>query len=91
MFGSGWRDHAPGHFALVTLTADRGSTPRAAGAEMLVRRDGSIAGTILFIKFLQSIEKQLVESLGLAAANNAGSVAATTTGSPPVRMARRTI
>ena len=33
-------------FALVTLMADRGSTPRAAGAEMLVRRDGSIAGTI---------------------------------------------
>jgi xanthine dehydrogenase accessory factor len=33
-------------FALVTLIADRGSTPRAAGAEMLVRRDGSIAGTI---------------------------------------------
>ena len=33
-------------FALVKLTADRGSTPRAAGAEMLVRRDGSIAGTI---------------------------------------------
>jgi ABC-type transport system involved in multi-copper enzyme maturation permease subunit len=38
---------------------------------------GSIAGTILFIKFLQSIEKQLVETLGLAAANNAGSVTAT--------------
>ena len=33
-------------FALVRLTGDRGSTPRAAGAEMLVRRDGSIAGTI---------------------------------------------
>jgi xanthine dehydrogenase accessory factor len=33
-------------FALVKLIADRGSTPRAAGAEMLVRRDGSIAGTI---------------------------------------------
>ena len=33
-------------FALVKLTADRGSTPRAAGAEMLVRHDGSIAGTI---------------------------------------------
>ncbi len=33
-------------FALVTLVADRGSTPRAAGAEMLVRDDGSIAGTI---------------------------------------------
>ncbi len=31
---------------LVTLVADQGSTPRAAGAEMLVRRDGSIAGTI---------------------------------------------
>jgi xanthine dehydrogenase accessory factor len=33
-------------FALLTLVADRGSTPRAAGAEMLVREDGSIAGSI---------------------------------------------
>ena len=33
-------------FALAKLIGDRGSTPRAAGAEMLVRRDGSIAGTI---------------------------------------------
>ena len=33
-------------FALVKLIGDRGSTPRAAGAEMLVRRNGSIAGTI---------------------------------------------
>jgi xanthine dehydrogenase accessory factor len=33
-------------FALVKLIGDRGSTPRAPGAEMLVRRDGSIAGTI---------------------------------------------
>jgi xanthine dehydrogenase accessory factor len=33
-------------FALVTLLADQGSTPRAAGAEMLVREDGSIAGSI---------------------------------------------
>lgn len=33
-------------FALLTLVAEQGSTPRAAGAEMLVRRDGSIAGTI---------------------------------------------
>jgi xanthine dehydrogenase accessory factor len=33
-------------FALVKLIGDRGSTPRSAGAEMLVRRDGSIAGTI---------------------------------------------
>ncbi len=33
-------------FALVALVADRGSTPRAAGAEMLVREDGTIAGTI---------------------------------------------
>lgn len=33
-------------FALVTLVRRSGSTPRAAGAEMLVRRDGSIAGTI---------------------------------------------
>jgi xanthine dehydrogenase accessory factor len=33
-------------FALLTLVADQGSTPRAAGAEMLVREDGSIAGTI---------------------------------------------
>jgi xanthine dehydrogenase accessory factor len=33
-------------FALVKLIGDRGSTPRAAGAEMVVRCDGSIAGTI---------------------------------------------
>jgi len=33
-------------FALVKLGTERGSTPRAAGAEMLVRRDGTIAGTI---------------------------------------------
>ena len=33
-------------FALVTLVADQGSTPRAAGAEMLVRGDGSSAGSI---------------------------------------------
>lgn len=33
-------------FALVTLIGEEGSTPRAAGAEMLVRADGSIAGTV---------------------------------------------
>ena len=33
-------------FALVTLVAQQGSTPRAAGAQMLVRQGGSIAGTI---------------------------------------------
>lgn len=33
-------------FALVTLIAEEGSTPRSAGAEMLVRADGSIAGTV---------------------------------------------
>ncbi len=33
-------------FALVTLVEKEGSTPRAAGAEMLVRSDGSIAGTV---------------------------------------------
>jgi xanthine dehydrogenase accessory factor len=33
-------------FALVTVIGDRGSTPRAAGAQMLVRADGSIVGTI---------------------------------------------
>jgi xanthine dehydrogenase accessory factor len=33
-------------FALAKLIGDRGSTPRSAGAEMLVRRDGSIAGSI---------------------------------------------
>lgn len=32
--------------ALVTLVSERGSTPRAAGAQMLVRADGSIVGTI---------------------------------------------
>jgi xanthine dehydrogenase accessory factor len=38
--------HKDQDFALVSLATDRGSTPRAAGAEMLVRRDGTIAGTI---------------------------------------------
>lgn len=33
-------------FALVTLVGEHGSTPRSAGARMLVRRDGSTAGTI---------------------------------------------
>jgi len=33
-------------FALVTLVRQSGSTPRAVGAQMLVRPDGSIAGTI---------------------------------------------
>ena len=33
-------------FALVTLVAQQGSTPRAAGAQMLVRPGGSIVGTI---------------------------------------------
>jgi xanthine dehydrogenase accessory factor len=33
-------------FALVTVVRQSGSTPRAAGAQMLVRPDGSIAGTI---------------------------------------------
>jgi xanthine dehydrogenase accessory factor len=32
--------------ALVTITAARGSTPREAGAKMLVRADGTIIGTI---------------------------------------------
>jgi ABC-type transport system involved in multi-copper enzyme maturation permease subunit len=38
---------------------------------------GSIAATALFITVLQRIERQLVESMGLAAVNNAGSVTAT--------------
>lgn len=33
-------------FAMVTLVAQQGSTPRAAGAHLLVWGDGSIAGTI---------------------------------------------
>ncbi len=33
-------------FALLTVVAEQGSTPRAAGAEMLVLADGSIRGTI---------------------------------------------
>jgi len=33
-------------FALVTLVARQGSAPRSAGARMLVRGDGSIAGTV---------------------------------------------
>lgn len=38
---------------------------------------GAMAATALFIKFLESVETQLVHSLGLAAPNNAGSVTAT--------------
>lgn len=38
---------------------------------------GAMAATALFIKFLQSIEGQLVQSLGLAAPAHAGSVTAT--------------
>jgi xanthine dehydrogenase accessory factor len=52
-------------FALVTLVTDRGSTPRAAGAEMLVRDDGSIAGTIggglLEHTMMQAAEEALAE------------------------------
>ena len=33
-------------FAWVTVVESLGSTPRHAGAQMLVRADGSIAGTI---------------------------------------------
>jgi xanthine dehydrogenase accessory factor len=36
----------PEPFVLVTLLTDQGSTPRSAGAEMLIRADGSIAGTV---------------------------------------------
>lgn len=57
--------HAGRPFALVTLVADRGSTPRAAGAEMLVREDGSIAGTIggglLEHTMMQAAAEALVE------------------------------
>lgn len=38
---------------------------------------GSAAATLLFISFLQKIERQLAESLGLAVAANTGSVTAT--------------
>jgi len=38
---------------------------------------GAMAATALFIKFLQSVETQLVTSLGLAAPRDAGSVTAT--------------
>lgn len=63
-------------FALVRLLADSGSTPRAAGAEMLVRRDGSIAGTIgggllelAMMKQAQEVlrrKQSLVTRMGLA-------------------------
>lgn len=33
-------------FVLVTVIADSGSTPRGAGARMLIRKDGTFAGTI---------------------------------------------
>jgi len=36
--------HEP--FVLVTLVSKQGSAPRSAGARMLVRRDGTIAGTV---------------------------------------------
>jgi xanthine dehydrogenase accessory factor len=51
-------------FALVKLIGDRGSTPRAAGAEMVVRRDGSIAGTIGGGLLELTMMKQAAEVLG---------------------------
>ena len=53
-------------FALVKLIGDRGSTPRAAGAEMLVRRDGSIAGTIGGGLLELTMMKQAADVLGRA-------------------------
>ena len=60
---------------LVRLVAEQGSTPRRAGAEMLVRRDGSIAGTIggglleaaMMRKAAEAFERQRSEvtSMGL--------------------------
>ena len=44
---------------------------------LLLYLAGSVAGTLLFISILQKVERQLVETLGLAAANNTGSVTAT--------------
>ena len=44
---------------------------------MLLYLIGAMAGTALYISALQKIEGQLVQSLGLAAPNNAGSVTAT--------------
>jgi len=44
---------------------------------MLLYLIGAMAGTALFISALQKIEGQLVQSLGLAAPNNTGSVTAT--------------
>jgi xanthine dehydrogenase accessory factor len=55
-------------FALVKLIGDRGSTPRSAGAEMLVRRDGSIAGTIggglLELTMMREAERALEDGAG---------------------------
>lgn len=51
-------------FALVTLIADQGSTPRAAGAEMLVRDDGSIAGSIGGGLLEHAMMQAAVEALG---------------------------
>ena len=46
---------------------------------------GAMGGTALFISFLQKIEGQLVQSLGLAVSNHAGSVTATLWKSEPFR------
>jgi ABC-type transport system involved in multi-copper enzyme maturation permease subunit len=46
-------------------------------ALLLLYVAGSVAGTALFIHFLQQIEGQLVQSLGLASPGNTGSVTAT--------------
>jgi len=52
-------------FSLVTLVAERGSTPRAAGAQMLVRSDGSIAGTIGGGLIEATMMQQAAEAIGV--------------------------
>ena len=51
-------------FALLTLVSESGSTPRAAGAQMLVREDGSIAGTIGGGLLEATMMKEAAEALG---------------------------
>lgn len=55
---------AGGDFALLSLVSESGSTPRAVGAQMLVRADGSIAGTIGGGLLEATMMKAAAEALG---------------------------
>lgn len=51
-------------FAIVTVIATKGSAPRKVGAKMLVRRDGSIVGTVGGGKFESLVMKAAIDTLG---------------------------